>query len=149
MDYFFGDPIHIHTEPDFDRQAWMAKSKKQANDAFPGWLEAVRETYGILQFCSILNIFNAEIKVQRTQSIVLLVCSNPSNSSFYVHFLQDIALVALLLWRLPQPIRLLPVRYSHLAQVYPIHKEFLAAFAHPAFLSEDHFRNITSETPSR
>lgn len=46
VDYFFGDPVHIHTEDGFNREAWMAKSKKQAQDAFPGWLKAVKETYG-------------------------------------------------------------------------------------------------------
>jgi len=47
LDYFFGDPIQNHTdEPDFDRAAWSAKSRKQANESTPGWTAAVRERYG-------------------------------------------------------------------------------------------------------
>ncbi|TFK63056.1 alpha/beta-hydrolase [Pluteus cervinus] len=47
IDYFLGDPIHIHTDdPNFDRQAWIAKSRKQAAELVPKWVEAVREIYG-------------------------------------------------------------------------------------------------------
>ena len=47
LDYFFGDPIHLHTnEEGFDRTAWMAKSRKQAKEAFPKWIKEVREIYG-------------------------------------------------------------------------------------------------------
>jgi hypothetical protein len=46
MDYFFGDPINIHTEDGFDRQAWIEKSKKQAHEAFSGWLKEVKAIYG-------------------------------------------------------------------------------------------------------
>ncbi len=46
MDYFLGDPVYIHKEPDFDRQAWMVKSKEQAKELMPGWLDAIREKYG-------------------------------------------------------------------------------------------------------
>ncbi|TFK23739.1 alpha/beta-hydrolase [Coprinopsis marcescibilis] len=46
IDYFFGDPIHIHTEPDFDRAAWFQKSRKQAEEAVPKWIKAVRAIYG-------------------------------------------------------------------------------------------------------
>jgi len=47
IDYFFGDPIHLHTEEaGWDRNAWFAKSKKQATEATPRWIKAVREIYG-------------------------------------------------------------------------------------------------------
>jgi len=35
-----------YPNPDFDRAAWIAKSKKLAADATPGWIKAVREKYG-------------------------------------------------------------------------------------------------------
>ncbi|TEB21715.1 alpha/beta-hydrolase [Coprinellus micaceus] len=47
LDYFFGDPIQAHDgEPGFNQAAWLAKSQRQAEEALPKWLEAVRETYG-------------------------------------------------------------------------------------------------------
>ncbi|TFK63057.1 alpha/beta-hydrolase [Pluteus cervinus] len=46
IDYFLGDPVHIHTEAEFDRQAWMNKSRKQAAELLPKWIDAVWETYG-------------------------------------------------------------------------------------------------------
>jgi hypothetical protein len=47
IDYFFGDPIHLHKdEANFDRSAWSSKSKQQAKEAFPKWIKAVREIYG-------------------------------------------------------------------------------------------------------
>lgn len=46
-DYFFGDPIQNHKDEEgFDRAAWSAKSKKQARESIPRWLEAVKEKYG-------------------------------------------------------------------------------------------------------
>jgi len=46
-DYFFGDPIQNHdNEEGFDRPAWIAKSKKQADECVPKWLEAVKEKFG-------------------------------------------------------------------------------------------------------
>lgn len=50
IDYFLGDPVHIHTEPDFDRDAWIQKSKQQAKEIVPGWLRAVRSAYGALSY---------------------------------------------------------------------------------------------------
>jgi hypothetical protein len=47
IDYFFGDPVHLHQDEEgFDRAAWSAKSKQQAKEAFPKWVEGVREIYG-------------------------------------------------------------------------------------------------------
>ncbi|PPR06547.1 hypothetical protein CVT26_000725 [Gymnopilus dilepis] len=43
IDYFFGDPVHLHAdEPGFDRAAWSAKSRKQAQEATPKWIKAAR-----------------------------------------------------------------------------------------------------------
>lgn len=47
-DYFFGDPVQDHSgEAGFDQSAWAAKSKKQADECVPRWLEAVKEKYGL------------------------------------------------------------------------------------------------------
>ena len=47
IDYFFGDPVHLHAnEEGFDRAAWSAKSKQRAKEAFPKWVKEVREIYG-------------------------------------------------------------------------------------------------------
>lgn len=47
LDYFFGDPIQNHdNEEGFDRSAWFAKSRKQADDCLPNWIEAVKAKYG-------------------------------------------------------------------------------------------------------
>jgi hypothetical protein len=46
-DYFFGDPIQNHTnEEGWDRPAWIAKSRKAAEECVPRWFEAVKEKYG-------------------------------------------------------------------------------------------------------
>jgi hypothetical protein len=46
-DYFFGDPIDLHTGKEgWDRQAWMAKSRRAADECVPKWFEAVKEEYG-------------------------------------------------------------------------------------------------------
>lgn len=92
IDYFFGDPIHLHTEESFDRTAWMAKSKQQAKEAFPKWIKEVRETYGVnAKYFAVGYCFGAPftLELASTNDIVA------------------------------------------------------AAFAHPAFLTEDHFKQIT------
>jgi len=46
-DYFFGDPVQNHTnEEGWDRPAWIAKSRKAAEECVPRWFEAVKEKYG-------------------------------------------------------------------------------------------------------
>ena len=45
-DYFFGDLLSDHTEPDFDRNAWIDNAIQRAREATPKWIEAVKETYG-------------------------------------------------------------------------------------------------------
>jgi len=44
-DYFFGDAVPNH-EPGRDRNAWIMASRKQASDAFPAWLDAVKAKFG-------------------------------------------------------------------------------------------------------
>ena len=46
IDYFFGDPIYIHTEAEFDRPTWVEKSIRQAREVVPKWIDAVLELYG-------------------------------------------------------------------------------------------------------
>lgn len=46
IDYFLGDPVHIHTEEGFDRNAWIDKSRAKANEITPKWLEEIRKQYG-------------------------------------------------------------------------------------------------------
>ncbi|KAK0430812.1 Alpha/Beta hydrolase protein [Armillaria borealis] len=91
VDYFLGDPVYIHTEPDFDRPAWMEKSKQQAKELMPRWLNAIREKYGEdAQYSAVGYCFGAP-------------------------FVLDLA-----------------ARVDIVA----------GATAHPAFLTEDHFKNI-------
>jgi len=47
IDYFFGDPVHLHVEdPGFDRKHWRDKSWKNAVEAVPKWSKSVREMFG-------------------------------------------------------------------------------------------------------
>ncbi|CAA7266419.1 unnamed protein product [Cyclocybe aegerita] len=92
IDYFFGDPIYLHTEEaDFNRQAWFTKYRKLAGDATPKWIKAVREIYG----------------EDAIYSAVGYCFGGP--------FALDIATTD---------------------------DVVASAFAHPAFLNEDHFRNL-------
>ncbi|RDB27331.1 Protein AIM2 [Hypsizygus marmoreus] len=93
IDYFLGDPVHAHSqEADFDRQAWMDKSRANAAKVAPKWLESVREIYG------------AEAKY----SAVGYCFGGP--------FVLGLATTDILV---------------------------AGAFAHPAFLNEDHFKKVT------
>ena len=57
IDYFLGDPIQLHNdEPGFDRKAWSAKSKAQANEVFPKWIEEVRKIYGRIDMLDDIKI---------------------------------------------------------------------------------------------
>ncbi|KAF5353584.1 hypothetical protein D9758_013792 [Tetrapyrgos nigripes] len=47
IDYFDEDPVHKHTEADFDRSAWIANAKKRAGEWVPKWFKAVKEIYGM------------------------------------------------------------------------------------------------------
>jgi len=92
LDYFFGDPIHLHTsDPKFDRPAWIAKSRKRATDVTPGWINAVREKYGAdAKYNAVGYCFGGPfaLEIATTDNVVA------------------------------------------------------AAFAHPAFLNEDHFKKL-------
>jgi len=91
IDYFFGDPIYLHPEADFDRDTWFVKSRKQATEALPKWLEEVRKLYGSgAKYCAVGYCFGAPFVMDlgATDDIVA------------------------------------------------------GAFAHPAFLNEDQFRNL-------
>jgi len=93
IDYFFGDPIHLHTdEVGFDKAAWIAKYRQQAKEAFPKWLKEVREIYGAnAKYSAVGYCFGGPFALE-------LATTNDVVAS---------------------------------------------AFAHPAYLNEDHFRNIT------
>ncbi|KAF5351414.1 hypothetical protein D9758_013509 [Tetrapyrgos nigripes] len=91
IDYFDGDPVHKHTEADFDRSAWMANAKKRAGEWVPKWFKAVKEIYGSdAKYCAVGYCFGGPHAL------------GFANSDEFV----------------------------------------AAAFAHPAFLNEDHFRTI-------
>ncbi|KAF9559365.1 alpha/beta-hydrolase [Agrocybe pediades] len=92
LDYFFGDPIHLHTnEEGFDRGAWIEKVRGLAKEHTPAWVKAVREKYGPdAKYSAVGYCFGGPfaLEIATTDDVVA------------------------------------------------------AAFAHPAFLNEDHFRNI-------
>ena len=48
LDYFFGDPVleSYLSDKTWDRIAWSTKAKRQAAEATPRWIDAVREIYG-------------------------------------------------------------------------------------------------------
>jgi len=51
IDYFYGDPIHLHLdEPGWDRLAWRTKSVEQAKDSLPKWVAGVKEMFGMMLF---------------------------------------------------------------------------------------------------
>jgi len=51
IDYFFGDPIHLHNEePGWDRLAWRTKSVEQAEASLPKWVDGVKEMFGMISF---------------------------------------------------------------------------------------------------
>ncbi|KAK0493465.1 Alpha/Beta hydrolase protein [Armillaria luteobubalina] len=109
MDYFLGDPVYIHTEPGFDRPAWMAKSKQQAKELMPGWLKAIREKYGErCSVCRALPNLLGGILGQDAHYAATGYC-------FGAPYVLDLA-----------------ARGDIVA----------GALAHPAFLTEDHFKNI-------
>jgi hypothetical protein len=48
IDYFFGDPIHLHLEePGWDRLAWRTKSVEQAQTSLPKWVDGVKDMFGM------------------------------------------------------------------------------------------------------
>ncbi|KAF8168564.1 Alpha/Beta hydrolase protein [Crassisporium funariophilum] len=92
IDYFFGDPIHLHTEENFDRPAWFTKYRALAAEIVPKWVKAVREQYGNdTKYSAVGYCFGGPfaLEIATTNDVVA------------------------------------------------------SAFAHPAFLNEDHFTKIT------
>ncbi|EGN93570.1 hypothetical protein SERLA73DRAFT_97496 [Serpula lacrymans var. lacrymans S7.3] len=59
-DYLFGDAVPNHP-PDFDRHTWAKTKLKPARDAFPKWLEAVKEIHGTenTKYCAVGYCFGA------------------------------------------------------------------------------------------
>lgn len=93
-DYFFGDYMQNHTEPDFlgRRDAWFAQLLKKARAAMPEWLNTIREMYGPhALYCSAGYCFGASFTLDQAAKDGIVA----------------------------------------------------AAIAHPSFLNEDHFKNIT------
>ncbi|KAJ6516854.1 Alpha/Beta hydrolase protein [Mycena vitilis] len=91
IDYFLGDPIQVHTEEGFDRDAWAVKARAEAEEVTPKWLAAVRKEYGTdSKYCAVGYCFGGPfvMNLGGTDDIVA------------------------------------------------------AAFAHPAFLTEDQFKNL-------
>ncbi|OCH86104.1 alpha/beta-hydrolase [Obba rivulosa] len=91
LDYFEGDPVHVHTgEADFNVREWIQPKKIRADQLVPEWIDAVKETFGTYD----------------TKYTAVGYC-------FGAPYVMDL-----------------------------VATDWLAAgaFAHPAFLSEDHFR---------
>jgi len=82
LDYFFGDPIYLHNEEEgFDRQAWMAKSKKAAGECVPKWFEAVKEKYGeSAKYCAVGYCFGATwvVNLANTGDLVAAAFAHPT-----------------------------------------------------------------------
>ncbi|EAU86474.1 hypothetical protein CC1G_11782 [Coprinopsis cinerea okayama7 len=81
LDYFFGDPIQNHPEPDFDMAAWVAKSRAQAAEALPKWNKAVREKFGPdAKFVAVGYCFGAPyaLEIGATDEVVATAFAHPS-----------------------------------------------------------------------
>lgn len=72
--------MHLHNEPGFDRSAWIAKSRAQAIEAVPKWLEAVRLKYGQL-----LGLDNFHLSL-------ILRCLPPGTDARYCAVGQELSL---------------------------------------------------------
>ncbi|KAK6977872.1 hypothetical protein R3P38DRAFT_3122295, partial [Favolaschia claudopus] len=46
IDYFLGDPVHLHTEEGFDVQVWLDAKRKKSAEITPKWIEAVYWRFG-------------------------------------------------------------------------------------------------------
>ncbi|KAJ7773661.1 Alpha/Beta hydrolase protein [Mycena maculata] len=81
IDYFLGDPVHIHTEEGFDRSAWFEKARKQADEVLPKWLEEVRKLYGAdSKYCAVGYCFGAPyvMELGATDDIVAGAFAHPA-----------------------------------------------------------------------
>ncbi|KAF5339957.1 hypothetical protein D9758_016755 [Tetrapyrgos nigripes] len=119
IDYFDGDPVHKHTEADFDRSAWIANAKKRAGEWVLKWFKAVKEFYGSdAKYCVVGYCFGGPHAL------------GFANSDEFVA--GEVVFGVYMRWKFD------------LGSKFLIHcaSSILAAFAHPAFLNEDHFRTI-------
>ncbi|KAJ7472043.1 dienelactone hydrolase [Mycena latifolia] len=109
IDYFLGDPVYIHTEADFDRPAWLEKSRKKADEITPKWLDEVRKMHGAdSKYCAVGKQPGQESFSDSRLMILTGYC-------FGAPFVMDLGATGDIV---------------------------AAAFGHPAFLNEDHFRNL-------
>ncbi|KAF8878404.1 Alpha/Beta hydrolase protein [Infundibulicybe gibba] len=80
-DYFLGDPVYIHTEETFDRPAWFAKSRAQAAELFPKWVQAVRQIYGEdAHYCAVGYCFGAPyaLELATTDNVAASAFAHPA-----------------------------------------------------------------------
>ncbi|PPQ68866.1 hypothetical protein CVT24_007675 [Panaeolus cyanescens] len=85
MDYFFGDPIQLHSkEPNFDREAWFKKSRELSKAAIPKWIKGVREMYGTdAKFCAVGYCYGGPyvLEAATTNEIVAAAFTHPTTLS--------------------------------------------------------------------
>ncbi|KAJ2912017.1 hypothetical protein MD484_g8400, partial [Candolleomyces efflorescens] len=89
LDYFFGDPIGLHVDqdlipfdPNFDLPAWLAKSRRQAAEAVPGWNEGVRKRYGKnAKYTAVGYCFGAlySMQIGATDDVVAAAFAHPGD----------------------------------------------------------------------
>ncbi|KAH6903414.1 hypothetical protein BKA70DRAFT_1300910 [Coprinopsis sp. MPI-PUGE-AT-0042] len=118
LDYFFGDTMDKYVgKPDAERDAWITRIREIAGEAWPRWVEAVRKIYG-------LNL--AFHDVPR---------SSCSGYCFGASPIMELAATDKIV-----------AGTSLLATLMNSHRTALvAAFAHPALVTEDHFRNVKKD----
>ena len=162
IDYFLGDPVQRHTdEPGFDRAAWSARSRQQAKELLPKWVKEVRKIYGednriwnwykkMMLSWLVLFIYRHGCEIQCSWSAV-----------FWYLKIHDIMRLTTCDWLrilFRRSLRTWASHYRWCSCWYGCPLWFtpylsndierwisIAAFAHPASLNEDHFRNITSQ----
>jgi hypothetical protein len=78
IDYFLGDAINKHTgEANWDRNAWIQKSRPLSELVTPKWLEAVRKEYGQ----SFVNMRKLLIEVHIRDGRQILCCRYAGSES--------------------------------------------------------------------
>lgn len=152
-DYFFGDYMHNHTEPEFleRRDAWFVAKLKAARTAYPAWLSAVKEEYGIYFLDGIISCTHVSPLFKEVMRCIALLVSVTHWQVLAEQF--SITSFRLLLRSLVRPRFCSTRRYSCWwniqSVIFPEYKHSIihiqAAIAHPSFLNEAHFTNIISE----
>ncbi|KAF8798403.1 alpha/beta-hydrolase [Phlegmacium glaucopus] len=82
IDYFFGDPVHLHLEEGFDRKAWMSKYRERAKEVVPKWIKAVRDIYGTdAKYCAVGYCFGGPfaLEVATTDDVVAAAFAHPAS----------------------------------------------------------------------